>query len=359
VVVLGTVLSVTAGVLYFDRAPASKASVPEPTPTLEAHPRITYLPHRPGRVTTGRCWGLEGFPHAIHALAFSPDGSLLATGGGLRDVVGDLRLWDLQAWKERSTLGGHTGCVNKLVFSPDGALLASSAFDRTLRLWDVASGEQEALAPDAKSAGGSLAFAPEGKLVTFCSFNSGRLMTWDFNAQKMRRLFPEPGFVTCMGIDPASRTLAVGTTGDTRICLLKAATGEIQANFKAPARSTEPVPDLPVRLSLSKGGRCLVVSSLTGTLEFWDVARQRLRFTIPSGLNSASAVALHPDGSLMASAGPGGVVRLLDSQSGRERERLQRHECLVTSVAFSPDGRLLATASLEKTVKLWEIAAPR
>src|SRR6516164_748708 len=78
VVVLGTVLSVTAGVLYFDRAPASKASVPEPTPTLEAHPRITYLPHRPGRVTTGRCWGLEGFPHAIHALAFSPDGSLLA-----------------------------------------------------------------------------------------------------------------------------------------------------------------------------------------------------------------------------------------------------------------------------------------
>jgi WD40 repeat protein len=85
---------------------------------------------------------MEGFRNQIWGLAFSADGNLLATGGGPVDKPGDLRLWNLQTWKERTSLVGHARCINFVDFSPDGSLLATNGNDQTLRLWDVATGDQ-------------------------------------------------------------------------------------------------------------------------------------------------------------------------------------------------------------------------
>ncbi|MFC1718427.1 PKD domain-containing protein, partial [Candidatus Poribacteria bacterium] len=75
---------------------------------------------------TGHSWD-------VTSVAFSPDGSLLASGSG-DDTV---KLWDVSTRQEMTTLIGHSSTVTSVAFSPDGSLLASGSWDRTILLWKV------------------------------------------------------------------------------------------------------------------------------------------------------------------------------------------------------------------------------
>ena len=71
----------------------------------------------------------------IESLAYSPDGTVLASGDGYFDH--DVRLWDTTAGQLLRTLEGHTHAVGSLTFSPDGQFLASGSYDGNVRLWGV------------------------------------------------------------------------------------------------------------------------------------------------------------------------------------------------------------------------------
>src|SRR5271168_2355975 len=79
----------------------------------------------------------KGHTDKVNAIAFAPDGKLVASGGS-DDTV---RLWDPAGGKEVRKLKGHTDSVLGVAFSPDGKTLASAAADDTARLWDVATGK--------------------------------------------------------------------------------------------------------------------------------------------------------------------------------------------------------------------------
>jgi WD40 repeat protein len=85
---------------------------------------------------------LPGLNSRVHSLAFSPDGKLLAAGGGQLDGV--VQLWDLETGKGRRNLTAHknplsvAGNVHAVAFSPDGRLLASAGDDGLVKLWSVA-----------------------------------------------------------------------------------------------------------------------------------------------------------------------------------------------------------------------------
>ncbi len=77
----------------------------------------------------------------IRALAWSPDGQTIATGGGL------VMLWDVQAGLPVKAFGGHGGYVNDLAYRPDGLVLASASNDGTILLWDTGAGPQPTAEP--------------------------------------------------------------------------------------------------------------------------------------------------------------------------------------------------------------------
>jgi hypothetical protein len=80
---------------------------------------------------------LEGHTDEVRAVAFSPNGSLLASGSW----DGTVRLWNPTTGQEMQKLEGHTDGVSAVAFSPDGSLLASGSEDETVRLWNPTTGQ--------------------------------------------------------------------------------------------------------------------------------------------------------------------------------------------------------------------------
>ena len=79
---------------------------------------------------------LEGHSHYVNGIAFSPDGSLLASGSHDRTVA----IWDVQSGQRLAVLGGHDSAVLRVAVDPSGTLIASISWDGTVRLWGVSTG---------------------------------------------------------------------------------------------------------------------------------------------------------------------------------------------------------------------------
>ena len=302
-----------------------------------------------------RVW-FKGHVGTIRALAFSPDGKSLSSGGDDRTV----RTWEAATGKELACRP-HAGLVRSLAASPDGKTLAAGCSDTTITLWEMAPANPDVVLSQGGVIDG-LAFTPDGQgLVSSGGVHNKH---WDVGTGRLRYAQPLEWTKSMQGlmknISPEGRTQAFqGPAGTLTLCDL--ATGR-----PGPVLNGHSAPILAV--AFSPVGGTVATGSSDGTAMIWDGATGRPRLTvIPKRAGSVtsgqvSAVAFSPDGTLLATGTQYQIVTLWDVATGRERLTLQDMERVGTgshiwSLAFSPDGKTLAVASDQGTVRLWDVTS--
>jgi serine/threonine protein kinase/DNA-binding beta-propeller fold protein YncE len=156
---------------------------------------------------------LEGHSVMTESVAFSPDDNLLASAGHVSGVV---RLWDVREGKLRQEIKAHEA-PTAVAFSPDGRVLATGGYDGALKLWDVEAGApRKTLEYAAGSVIVSIAFSPDGSLLA-CGGNGpdGELKLWDARTGELKLNLQAGGTVNSVAFSPDSTRLACATTDKT------------------------------------------------------------------------------------------------------------------------------------------------
>ena len=119
---------------------------------------------------------LTGHTDKVGSVAFSPDGTTLASGS----LDGKVFLWETTTGQRKKILTGHTDEVYSITFSPDGRTLASGSWDKTLRLWDATTGQHKKTLTGHTGQVYCIAFSPDGTALASGGID-GTVLLWDLS----------------------------------------------------------------------------------------------------------------------------------------------------------------------------------
>lgn len=294
---------------------------------------------------------LKGHTKQVNSVAFSPDGTMLASASGGEWGRGDdtVRLWRVSDGTLLNTLKGHTDQVSSVAFSPDGATLASGGFDFFVRLWRVSDGTILNTLKERNARVHSVAFSPDGVTLASSGETDFSVRLWRVSDGKpINTLQGHTLRVNSMTFSPDGTTLAAGAW-DRTLCLWRVSDWTLLNTLKGHTNEINSV-------AFSPDGTKVASGSADQTVRLWRVSDGTLLSTVKASTRRVTSVAFSPDGTILASGSEDQTVRLWHVSDGTLLYTLHGHTKQVNSVVFSPDGTMLASGSFDQTVRLWSVS---
>jgi serine/threonine protein kinase len=268
--------------------------------------------------------------------ALAPDGKSLAVGY----AGGEVRLWDLATCRERAVIPGKA-LVPALAFTPEGALLATCADKEVttsqVRLWRTATGQEIATLPVAPAPITELVFASDCQTLILGDAR-GTVRFWDVPSRHCGAEFQAlVGAIDCLALAPRGQMLACGNhRGVVRLWRL---------GSSGPPHEIQPLrghTGRVVNLVFAPDNRTLASAATDGAVRLWELPTCRERAVLVDGAGSTSCSALRfsPDGRTLSTGGEGQGLRRWEAAAGKEETRARW--ALPHALALDPTGRTVA-----------------
>ncbi|WTF40714.1 WD40 repeat domain-containing protein [Streptomyces sp. NBC_01604] len=288
-----------------------------------------------------------------------PAGRFVVTRAG--DNV--VRIWRLPS----PMVEAGQGNIQAVAYRPDGKLLATAGWDGTVGLWSTTDPRHPRLIRRIETGGEvvfALALADRGRLLA-TGDKRGQLTLWDISdpgkAKHLKTVTAvEGGAVSTVALSPDGRMAVTGGQDRTaRLWNLDDPRNPVRTGGRCD--HTESV----FAAAFARGGRLLATGGVDRTVRLWDTTHPAhpVLLSQPGGVHAStiSGLAFSTSGKLLATGGYDSTTQLWDVSDMRAPSRLGKlrgHLSRIYDLAFGHGGKLLGTVSADQTARLWDVSDP-
>ncbi|MGD2159139.1 MAG: hypothetical protein PVG32_19835, partial [Anaerolineales bacterium] len=291
-------------------------------------------------------FSLEGHTSVAEGLAYSPDGSRIATGDN--HPGGEVIVWDANTGKPLLVLEGEE--IYSMAFSPDGSKLAAVGDTKILHVWNAITGEI-VISPESETAGyRAVAFSHDGKYI-YTGGQDSTIRIWDASTGKnLRTLAGHRGVVISLALSPDGRFLASGG-GDGYVKYWDLNPGKelfvAQMEFGGAG------------ITLTPNGSTLVVAGRNNIIDRYDPRTgEKLEKFMELKLEEGEyllRLAFTPDRKYLVAGLSSGDMIVFDYESKEQVMTLRGHEAIVMGMDITSDGRYMVTSGFDNKAIVWDL----